>query len=173
MQLGATQEKLRTAGVETLAVVNTPVERARQYFRYRPTRLLLAADAELTTHRAFGLPNVEVTLREGEAHAAQGPLKATEAELRAMRLNPPGEVLEAKDPSEAMNLPDGRGGFIGPTHVGEQIAVAHGSQLAGHFLIDRAGIVRWAWVEAQGRLADLARFPSEEDLLAATRALLS
>ena len=36
MQLGTTQEKLKAVGVETMAVVNTPPERARLYFKYRP-----------------------------------------------------------------------------------------------------------------------------------------
>ena len=34
---------MRERGVECLAVVNTPVERARLYFRYHPTPDLLAA----------------------------------------------------------------------------------------------------------------------------------
>ncbi len=41
MQLGTTQEKLKAVGVETVAVVNTPLERARLYFKYRPARVLL------------------------------------------------------------------------------------------------------------------------------------
>ena len=34
----------------------TPPENARLYFKYRPTRLRLAADPGLTTHRAYGVP---------------------------------------------------------------------------------------------------------------------
>ena len=33
VQLGTTQEKLKEVGVETMAVVNTPLERARLYFK--------------------------------------------------------------------------------------------------------------------------------------------
>jgi peroxiredoxin len=52
---------LREKGVECLAVVNTPVERARLYFRYHPTPDLLAAsDPERVSHRAFGLREVGV-----------------------------------------------------------------------------------------------------------------
>ena len=42
MQLGTTQDKLKEMGVETVAVVNTPPERARLYFKYRPAKVLLA-----------------------------------------------------------------------------------------------------------------------------------
>ncbi len=56
VQLGTTQDKLKAIGVETMAVVNTPLERARLYFKYRPARVLLAADPEAATHRSFGVP---------------------------------------------------------------------------------------------------------------------
>ena len=48
VQLGAVQDRLRPLGVETVAVVNTPPERARLYFKYRPARVLLAADPHTT-----------------------------------------------------------------------------------------------------------------------------
>jgi len=56
-----TAEKLREAGVETAAVVATPVDRARRYFRYRPPRCLVGADPDLNTHRAFRVPRTEMT----------------------------------------------------------------------------------------------------------------
>ena len=43
-------------GVETLAIVTSPVERARLYFRYRPPKMLLASDTRMAVHGAFGLP---------------------------------------------------------------------------------------------------------------------
>src|ERR687888_175621 len=46
-QLGATSDKLKSVGVETLAIVATSPENARLYFRFRPTRAPLAADPEL------------------------------------------------------------------------------------------------------------------------------
>ena len=55
-QMGATEGKLKALGVETLGIVATTPENARLYFKFRPTRLRLAADPELTTHRAYGLP---------------------------------------------------------------------------------------------------------------------
>src|SRR5258706_11433468 len=53
--LAATRNRLAQEGVETLAIVNTPAPRARQYFQYRPTPVVLAADPDVQTHRAFGL----------------------------------------------------------------------------------------------------------------------
>jgi len=44
-QLGTTEGKLKALGVETLCVVATPAENARLYFKFRPTRMRLAADA--------------------------------------------------------------------------------------------------------------------------------
>ena len=58
--LAATRERLAREGVETVAVVNTPAQRARQYFQYRPTPVVLAADPDVQTHLAFGLGETEV-----------------------------------------------------------------------------------------------------------------
>ncbi|HEV8612740.1 MAG TPA: redoxin domain-containing protein, partial [Gemmatimonadales bacterium] len=55
-QMGAIEDKLQAVGVETLGIVATAPQNARLYFKFRPTRLRLAADPELTTHRAYGLP---------------------------------------------------------------------------------------------------------------------
>jgi peroxiredoxin len=69
VQLAATRERLEGLGVETLAVVNTLPDRARLYFGYRPARVLLAADPDAATHRAFRVPAFEVV----EDAAAGGP----------------------------------------------------------------------------------------------------
>jgi hypothetical protein len=44
-------------------------------------------------------------------------------------------------------------------------------QLKGQFLIDRDGIVRWANIECAEGVAAVGKFPSEEEILAAARAL--
>jgi hypothetical protein len=45
-------------------------------------------------------------------------------------------------------------------------------QLKGQFLIDRDGIVRWANIEcATEGMAGVGKFPSEEEILTAARAL--
>jgi hypothetical protein len=48
----------------------------------------------------------------------------------------------------------------------------HQAQLTGQFLLDRDGVVRWANIEcARDGLAGIDRFPTEEELMAAARAL--
>jgi hypothetical protein len=48
----------------------------------------------------------------------------------------------------------------------------HQAQLTGHFLLDRDGVVRWAHIEcASDGLAGLERFPTDDELIAATRTL--
>ena len=44
-------------------------------------------------------------------------------------------------------------------------------QLKGQFLIDRDGIVRWANIECAEGMAGLGKFPSDEEILTAARAL--
>ena len=55
-QIGTLEGKLKALGVETLAVVATAPDNARLYFKFRPTRVRLASDPELSTHRAYGVP---------------------------------------------------------------------------------------------------------------------
>jgi len=48
----------------------------------------------------------------------------------------------------------------------------HQAQFTGHFLLDRDGVVRWASIEGPSAgLAGLPLFPTEEELMAAARAL--
>ena len=167
MQLGTTQEKLKAVGVETVAVVNTPLERARLYFKYRPARVLLAADPEAATHLAFGMP--AGVFVEDES-AASWPLSVTMGQLQAVGINPTGELPAPQNPFAAMETLNKQDGFE-PTETDHQIAATHGTQLAGHFLLDREGIIRWTHVEAWERIADLTTFPTEDEILAAARAL--
>src|SRR5262249_22803620 len=54
-KLGLVRDKLQAAGVEMLAVVASDLERTRLYYRHRPTRVPLAVDPALISHRAFGV----------------------------------------------------------------------------------------------------------------------
>src|SRR5246127_3987276 len=91
---------LREKGVESLVVVNTPIERARLYFRYHPLpNLLAAADPERTSHRAFGLPNLEFTENETD-----WPRKVAMNVAMAMRIDLPGELPEPMNPMAAGEL---------------------------------------------------------------------
>ena len=157
-QLGVTTEKLNGLGVETLAVVATNPENARLYFRFRPTRAPLAADAELVTHRAYGLPRPPVT---PELMGAIG----------TVRINPTGELPEPMLVGPATAALDKLHGYT-PTPTDQEDAGRQFPQLKGQFLIDRDGIVRWVNVEgAQEGLAGLGKFPTDDELLEAARAL--
>jgi hypothetical protein len=168
VQLGTTQDKLKAVGVETMAVVNTPLARARLYFKYRPARVLLAADPEAETHRLFGVPAGVLVEDESEASWSRG--KVTMGQMQAALINPTGELPTPQNPFLAMETLNRRDGFE-PTEVDQQIAAAHGMQLAGHFLIDRHGIIRWRHIEAAERIEDLSKFPSDEEIVAGARAL--
>src|SRR2546423_1952427 len=87
-QMGATEDKLKAIGVESLGIVATTPENARLYFKFRPTKLRLAADPGLTTHRAYGLPKPAPTPEIMNAMAT-------------VRINPTGELPEALPIQEA------------------------------------------------------------------------
>lgn len=167
VQLGTTQEKLKAVGVETVVIVNTPVDRARLYFNYRPAQVLLAADPDAATHQAFGVPAFDFVEDES---GSQWPFRFTMQQFRSVLINPTGEMPSPRSGFEANTVLNEMDGFQ-PSEVDQQIATAHGTQLAGHFLIDRQGIVRWAEVEAAARTADIGKWPADEEILSAARAL--
>jgi peroxiredoxin len=157
-QLGGTQEKLRERGVETLAVVATELDNAKLYFKYRPARVALVADPYLVTHRAYGLPRVEVT-------------DELVSELGALRLNPTGELPEPLPMSEVGSLLDRKDGFQ-RTPADLRDIDRQWPQMKGQFLVDRDGIVRWAHIECGTEgLAGIGKFPSDDELLAAARTI--
>ena len=57
------------------------------------------------------------------------------------------------------------------TDADRAIMAAHGTQLTGHFLIDRRGVIHWVHAEAVVRMADIGRFPSDAEILEAARSL--
>ncbi len=157
-QMGATEGKLKALGVETLAIVATTPENARLYFKFRPTRVRLASDPELTTHRAYGLPKPAPTPEFMKA-------------LESTRINPTGQLPEPLPiPAAAMAVAKLDGYTENETDKAE--LERQWPQLKGQFLIDRGGIVRWANVEcATEGIAGVGKFPSEEEILTAVRAL--
>jgi len=166
VQLSTLQAKLKPLGIETLAVINTPLERARLYFKHRPVQVLLAADPEAATHRAFGLPAGEIVDDESKS---LWPLRITLHQLQSARVSHP-ELPAPADPFGANDVLNRKEGFE-PNEIDQQVAAAHGTQLAGYFLVDRDGIIRWLFVEAAERINDLTKFPSEDEILAAARRL--
>ena len=106
-------------GVECLAVVNTPVERARLYFRYHPTPDLLAAsDPERASHRAFGLREVGMDTVMG------------------IRIHLPGELPEPMDPMAMDEFLNKKEGYE-ITEADQQMMASAKELLVGQFLIDR------------------------------------
>ena len=126
-------------GFETVAVVNTPLDRSRLDVKYRPTRVLLTADPEAATHRSFALPEGVPVEDESQASWAQGTF--TMGQLQANLVNPTGELPGPQNIFVAMETLNKRDQFE-MTEIDQQIAATHGFQLGGHFLIDREGIIR-------------------------------
>ena len=91
-------------------------------------------------------------------------------QLQAALVNPTGELSEPQNAFAASHTLNERDGFE-LTEIDQQIAAAHGMQLAGHFLLDRNGIIRWGHIEAGERIEDLSKFPSDDEILRAARAL--
>jgi hypothetical protein len=156
--LSATAKKLEAVGVRTVGVMATGSDRARLFFRFRPPRIRVGCDPDLMTHRAYGVPNVAVTPELWQA--VEG---AAVHELRAMGREVP--ITEAYETFERLD---------GYTRTEGDMAdfERHRAQLTGQFLMDREGIVRWAHIEGlQDDLTSVDQMPSDEQLLAAARAL--
>jgi len=169
VQLGAVQPVLSAAGIETLAVINTPVERARLYFRHRPTPVTLLSDPDCLTHRAYGVP-YGVFLPEGSQEKPEWPYSTTLEQFGAARINPTGELPAPTQPMEANFVLNAIDGFQMEA-ADEAILATHPTQLVGHFLVDAAGIVRWVQIEAPDSPNGISTFPTAEQLIAAAKQL--
>jgi peroxiredoxin len=169
VQLSAAQPALLAAGIETLAVINTPLDRARTYFRYRPTPVTLLSDPDCVTHAAFGVPRGEF-LPEGSSESPKWPYQATMELFMAARVNPTGELPEKVQPMEANVILNAKDGFE-MQEADHAIFANHPTQLVGHFLVDAEGIVRWVHIEAPDDPNNLCIFPTAADLVAAASSL--
>ncbi|MGH7398577.1 MAG: redoxin domain-containing protein [Candidatus Rokuibacteriota bacterium] len=157
-QMGKVEGKLKALGVETLGVVATAPENARLYFKFRPTRLRLASDPELSTHRAYGLPKPAPTPELMQA-------------MQTVRINPDGDLPEPLPIGEAAMTIAKLDGYT-ETGADKADLERQWPQLKGQFLIDRDGIVRWANIECGTEgLPGIGKFPSEEEILGAAHAL--
>lgn len=169
VQLASLQPALRDAGVDILTVINTPLERARLYFRHRPTPVLLLSDPDCVTHQAFGVPHVEF-VAEDAGEKPQWPYTATMAQFMAARHNPDDLLAAPLQPMESNIVLNARDGFE-MQEADNAILAAHGTQLAGHFLVDGGGIVRWTQIEAPDGPNGLGTMPSAAQILAAVGSL--
>jgi peroxiredoxin len=157
-QLGTTESKLKAAGIEALGIVASRPENARLYFKYRPTRLRLAADPMLSTLRTYGVPKPAATPELMEQFAST-------------RINPTGEFPEPLPIPEAA-VAIGQFDSYTNTPTDEADMEQQWRQLKAQFLIDREGIVRWVNIEcAVEGLAGVGKFPTDAEILAAVRTL--
>jgi peroxiredoxin len=153
-QLGGTQQKLHDMGVETLGVVATEVDNARLYFKYRPARVPLVADPELTMHRAYSLPRVQMD-------------EALQKAFQTVPVDPLGTLPEPMPLAQLGPMLDRADGFQ-RTASDLRDMERQFPQLKGQFLIDAEGIVRWVNVECSNEgITGVGKFPSDDDLLAA------
>ena len=169
-RMAVAKDKLAEEGIATLAIVNTQLERARQYLRYRPTRVELARDPEVQTHRAFGVSTVVILPDSADPQELQWPKTGTMAQLMSLSINPTGELPEKMSLFAATELLNKRDGFE-PTEVDMQVFAAHGTQFNSHFLIDADGVIRWSYVEARDNADQLGSFPGEDEMIAAAKAV--
>ena len=154
---------LRDKGVESLTVVNTPIDRARLYFRYHPLPDLLAAsDPERVSHRAFGLPNIEFTQNETE-----WPRKVGMDVIMSMPpVDMPGELpapMARPAAAEYLNTKDG----YEMTGADQRMAAAGSGRLVGQFVVDREGVVRWTFTEVPEGGQRMFGMPSPQELMSA------
>jgi peroxiredoxin len=148
---------LKAVGVETLGVVATSPENARLYFKFRPVRLRLASDPQLSTHRAYGVPKPTPTTEFVKA-------------LETTRINPEGafpEPLPITQVAQAMGKLDG---YV-PNATDQADMQRQWPQLKGQFVIDRDGIVRWVSIECAEGMTGLGKFPSAREIIAAVQAM--
>lgn len=155
--------ELERRGVATIAIVNSPLDRARLYFRHRPTPLVLASDAERTSHRAYGVADFATLhglTREQRQAMFFGP--------DAVRFDLAGELDHPLPLAEARHELNTRDGY---TLTPEEERVRDvGAGLELFFLIDRDGVIRWRWVEALEGARTLFTFPDAADVLGAAAA---
>jgi peroxiredoxin len=171
-RLSTTQEKLAHEGVATVAIVNTQPERARQYFKYRPTPVVLAADPDVQTHRAFGLPKFDILPDSTDPGQLRWPQNTTMQQLwQVPSLAAAGEVPEARSFLEAAGALNTRDGFE-MMPADEESYARHAGVLEGQFLIDASGTIRWSSVEAPDGPGQMGVSPSDEEIIAAARHVL-
>ena len=152
---------LRDKGIESLTVVNTPIERARLYFRYHPLpNLLAASDPQRASHRAFGLPLVEFTENENA-----WPHKVSFGVARSIRVMSE-ELPEPMDPFSASEILNTKDGYEITEDDKRMMATGHG-QMVGQFLIDREGVVRWIFSEYAEDGRNMFGAPTPNELMSA------
>jgi hypothetical protein len=157
--MGATEQKLKPFGAESIGIVVTEPDNARLYFKFRPTRLRLATDPELITHHAYRLPKPAPTPEFMRAR-------------KTTRISPFGELPEPLPIDKAVAIVRELDGYKNNAtdHLERE---RQWPQLWGQFLIDpHGGVVRWANIECAAEcLVGIGKFASVYEIIAAARAL--
>ena len=144
-QLNTTAEWLARKGIATLAVVATPAERARLYFRFRPLRFPVVADPDLNTHHAYGFWERPFTPR-----LEQMAEEAALALAREIGLSPrPGQAREAIHAFDGFEA----------VESDQRDSDRQQAMVIGQVLIDREGLVRWINLEHRAGV-----LPTEQQL---------
>jgi hypothetical protein len=136
-------------------------ERARLYYRHRPVSVPLVADPDLATHHAYGVPQPALTADILQAVEARHIDLARDLQI------PANDLSEIKD---ALCQLDGFVPVEAELIDRRDWSARHGGQLIGQFLIDPEGIVRW--VNIEGAMPGLEKFPTDDEFVAAARQLL-
>lgn len=153
---------LREMDVESLTVVNTPIDRARLYFRYHPMPDLLAAsDPKRTSHRAFGLPNLEFTENQ-----TAWPQKVSMPAVLEMRVDLAGGTPWADGSAGSRRNPRQQGRSRHTKADQQMMAVGH-DRLVGQFLLDREGIAHWSFTEVPEGGRYMFGAPNPQELMSA------
>ena len=134
---------LREKGVESLTVVNTPIERARLYFRYHPMPALLGGVGPGTRLAPRLRP---AQMRVHRERDAPGRTRSPMSDAMAMRVDMPGELPEPMNPFAAVEFLDKKDDYE-ITEADQQMMATGQGQLVGQFLLDRDGVVRWSFTE--------------------------
>jgi peroxiredoxin len=162
-QMSVVRDKLLNLGVDALAIVASKLDHARLYYASHPTRVPLAADAEMTVLRAFSVPKPPVTPQLLEKFRSTlvdpfdelaEPVPITDIAMTLNRLD--GYEMNERDLQE----------------VEEQWRWDLTTQLMARFLIDREGVIRWVDIEGAGEgMAGIGLLASDDELFAAVHAL--
>lgn len=185
VQLARTREQLQHLGVETLAIVASNLERLRLYVRHRPLRVPLAADPDLVTHRAYGVPMPPHT-PEIEQAVERMRVRLDEVAVSPTDLSELTAAVRAapKDPTAGVEQPLPVWDFIAAQRRLYPYEMTESEQQAwtqwsrkqrlstGQFLVDRDGVVRWARIQRMtDHPAGLGNYPSDKEFLAALQTL--
>jgi peroxiredoxin len=176
--LGGMRQHLRQLGVEMLAIIASPLERARIYVRHRPPGVPLAADPSRVTHRAYGLPmptlTPEIEQASEKMRVQLEDIALNSGDLATLRAAVQATQQQGEPPMPVWDFIHMQRRLYPyeMTEREQQEWVDNRTLGAAQFLIDRDGLVRWTRVQdVLQQPAGLGNHPREAEVLAAAQAL--